>query len=50
MGSKEQFKHITLEYFIKNEDSLTDKEYAIWDFMVTTNIESMNYKNLHYML
>lgn len=46
MESKEEFKHITLDYFEKNKNTITDKEEDIWDFMATANIESMAYKNL----
>lgn len=46
MESKEEFKHITLNYFEKNKGTITDKEADIWDFMATANIESMAYKNL----
>jgi len=46
MESKEEFKHITLDYFEKNKNTITDKEEVIWDFMATANIESMDYKNL----
>lgn len=44
MGIK-KFNHITFDYFLKNEENLTDKDYVIWDFMVTANIEYMTYKN-----
>ena len=46
MESKEEFKHISLDYFEKNKNTITDKEEDIWDFMATANIESMVYKNL----
>ena len=43
--NKDKFQTISLKKLRENEDNLTDKDYSMWDFMVTANIESMTYKN-----
>lgn len=47
-GKKDKFETISLKKLRENEEEnpLSDKDYAIWDFMVSANIESMTYKNL----
>jgi len=45
MEKKEDFKHASLKYFNKNKDTISDKEADIWDFMATSKIESMTYKD-----
>jgi len=46
-NKKNKFHTISIEKLKKNdtEDSLSDKDYALWDFMVTASIESMTYKD-----
>lgn len=43
----DNFKRISLEMLKEREtkNSLSVKDYALWDFMVTASIESMNYKD-----
>lgn len=47
-GQKDKFETISLKKLREKDEvnSLSDKDYAIWDFMVSANIESMIYKNL----
>lgn len=45
MENKNKFQFISINKLKENEENLTDKEYALWDFMVTANIENMDYKN-----
>lgn len=45
MENKNEFQSISLKKLRENEENLTDKEYSLWDFMVTANIDIMTYKN-----